>query len=445
MVKKNALFAAVLSLIMQMTETAKAGEGAQLRGLAACQAVGLTSCPEPMDEKLPLPAEMLTWDQATRIVGFRNTFRLYRGDAFHTLGVSPYPLPPAPHRLSELHYRLDGQTFGMDDYLHHQDVTGLLVLKDGRVAYEYYGGGNTQTTLWTSRSVGKSVVSVLVGIAIKEGYIHSVQDRITRYLPELKGTAWDGVTLQNLLQHTSGIAWNEDYADPHSDFAQLTRCESQADAYSCVLRLVSTLKRKPGVKPGEVWSYNTGGAWLVGLLLERATHMTLARFLETRLWSRFAMEHDGVWESLDTGKVDMGGHGFNATLRDWGRFGLFVMREGKLSNGDSLLPGNWMAKSIQWTRAKDSVTPDTPDGIYGYQWWSGGLLSKERDTDGANATASRTFRAEGIYGQSIAINPKEQLVIVQWSSWAAADGSQTLYDEGVLFANAVARSLRNPD
>ena len=157
------------------------------------------------------------------------------------------------------------------------------------------------------------------------------------------------------------------------------------------------------------------------------------------------MEHDGVWESLDTGKVDMGGHGFNATLRDWGRFGLFVMREGKLSNGDSLLPGNWMAKSIQWTRAKDSVTPDTPDGIYGYQWWSGGLLSKERDTDGANATASGTFRAEGIYGQSIAINPKEQLVIVQWSSWAAADGSQTLYDEGVLFANAVARSLRNPD
>ena len=182
-------------------------------------------------------------------------------------------------------------------------MTGLLVLKDGRIAYEYYGEGNTDRTLWTSRSVAKSVVSVLVGIAVREGLIHDVADPITRYLPELAGTAWDGVTLHQLLQHSSGTQWNENYADPDSDFAQLTRCEALPEPYPCVMDLVRSVKRRPGVRPGEVWSYNTGGAWLVGRVLEKATGMTIARYLETRLWSRFPMERDGVWQALVKGGV----------------------------------------------------------------------------------------------------------------------------------------------
>src|SRR6202012_5453036 len=134
-----------------------------------------------------------------------------------------YPLPRARHPLTSLHYRLSGRRYALEDYLRRQAVTRLLILKDGAIAYEYYGSGNTDKTLWTSRSVAKSVVSILIGIAVQEGAIKSVDDPIIGYLPELRGSAWHDVTLRELLQHTSGVAWNENYADPRSDFARLTR------------------------------------------------------------------------------------------------------------------------------------------------------------------------------------------------------------------------------
>jgi len=384
---------------------------------------------------------MLSWDQHSRVIGFRNTYRLYDGDVFKTHGGKAYPLLPAIHPLPPLQYRMDGQILQLKDYLRRQDVAGLLVIRDGRVAYEYYGNGNTDTTLWTSRSVAKSVVSILVGMAIKERLIDSVADPITRYVPELRGSAWDGVSLRNLLQHTSGVEWNENYADPHSDFAQLTRCEAKADGYPCILQLVKGLKRKLGVSPGEVWSYNTGGAWLVGRALEKATGMTIAHYLETRLWSRFPMQNDGVWQALVKGQVDMGGHGFNATLRDWGRFALFVSMGGKLASGEELLPAEWIRQSVAWTKAKGSVTPATPDGQYGYQWWFGGVDPARNDADQVMHTARQTFWAEGIYGQAIAINPTEKLVMVQWSSWKQADTPSSLYDEQALFFDALVHTL----
>ena len=161
------------------------------------------------------------------------------------------------------------------------------------------------------------MVSTLVGITIREGKIQSIDDPIVQYLPELQRTAWDGVTLRQLITHTSGIAWNEKYDDPKSDFAALTQCEAGDDPYPSVMQLVSSRPRRDGIVPGEVWSYNTGGAWLVGRVLEQATGMSIARYLETRLWSREPMEREGVWQALAPGRIDMGGHGFNATLRDW--------------------------------------------------------------------------------------------------------------------------------
>jgi CubicO group peptidase (beta-lactamase class C family) len=403
--------------------------------------IGLTTCPQPFDAVLQLPSEMLNWDQRSRIIGFRNTYRLYPGDVFHTLGAKAYPLSPAPYKMPPLHYKMDGQHYRLEDYLQRQNVTGLLILKNGRVAYEYYGGANSEKTLWTSRSVAKSVVSILVGIAIKEGFIGSVADPITRYLPELKGSVWKDVTLRDLLQHTSGVVWNENYADPNSEFAHLTQCEAGAAAYECVLRLVTEVKRKQGVKSGELWSYNTGGAWLVGRVLERSTGMTIAHYLETRLWSRFAMQSDGVWQALLEGQVDMGGHGFNATLRDWGRFALFVANGGQLPNGEKLLPTAWIDQSVTWTKATGSVTPATPDGQFGYQWWFGGVDPSRGGTDNAMQTAKRTFWAEGIFGQAIAINRAERLVMVQWSTWREADTPASLYDEQAPFFNAVAHAV----
>jgi CubicO group peptidase (beta-lactamase class C family) len=409
---------------------------------AQCLSIGLSACPLPFDPVLPAPQDMLIWDRPSRVIGFRNTYRMYQGDVFHTRGATPFPLPLNAGKLPPLRYTMDGQSLGLKDYLRRENVTGLLILKNGRVAYEYYGSGNTATTLWTSRSVAKSVVSILVGIAIRERFVSSVNDPVTRYLPELHGSDWEGVTLRDLLQHVSGMAWNEHYADPTSDFAHLTRCEAEPAPYPCVFDLIRSLHRKPGVDPGEVWSYNTGGAWLVGRVLEKATGMPIARYLETRLWSRFAMERDGVWEALVKDQVDMGGHGFNATLRDWGRFALFVANGGVLPNGERLLPDDWLAQSTAWTQAKGSVTPATPDGQYGYQWWYVGVDPRRRDTDDAVQTSRRTFWAEGIYGQVIAIDRVDRLIMVQWSTWADAETPDSLYDEQALFFNALVHRLK---
>jgi CubicO group peptidase (beta-lactamase class C family) len=406
-----------------------------------CRSFGLSRCPRPFDEVLPKAQDMLLWDRDSRVIGFRNTYRLYPADAFHTRGATPYPLPPAAAPLPSVVYHLDGRRLSLHDFRRRQHLTGLLILKDGRVAYEYYGHGNTPSSLWTSRSVAKSVVSILVGIAIREGLIGSLDDPVVRYLPELAHTAWQAVSLRQLLQHSSGVAWNEQYDDPKSDFARLTRCEALPAPYACVLGLVSSRERRPGVQPGEVWSYNTGGAWLAGRVLEQATGMTLARYLETRLWSRFAMQSDGVWEALVPGRVDMGGHGFNATLRDWGRFGLFVANGGRLRDGEMLLPPDWIRESTRWTQARGSITPATPAGQYGLQWWNVGVDPVRADTDGAAQTAAESFWAEGIYGQSIALDPEARVVMVQWSTWDEAEKPDSLYDEQALFFNAVVRAL----
>jgi CubicO group peptidase (beta-lactamase class C family) len=134
----------------------------------------------------------------------------------------------------------------------------------------------------------------------------------------------------------------------------------------------------------------------------------------------------------------MGGHGFNATLRDWGRFGLFVSRGGELPSGERLLPPDWIRESTNWTRAEGSVTPSTPDGQYGYQWW---FLDTVSPTERVTETAKQSFWAEGIYGQSIAIDPSRKLVLVQWSTWEKAEMPDAFYDEQAVFFDAVSRSL----
>ncbi|MGH8436324.1 MAG: serine hydrolase domain-containing protein [Pseudomonas sp.] len=406
-----------------------------------CKVPGLHVCPEPFDQTLPNPKDMLTWNQDARVIGFRNTYRLYEGDVFSPQGAKPFPLPEAKNKLTGIHYSMNGSDYDLDKYLVNQSVTGLLVLKNGEVAYEYYGKGNTQRTLWTSRSVAKSVVSVLIGVAIKEGKIKSTDDPVTHYVPELKGTAWEGVTLHQLMQHTSGVVWDENYASPDSDFSHMTQCEAKPAPYDCVLNLVKSVKRKPGVKLGEVWSYNTGGAWLVGRVLENATGMTIAKYLESRIWSRFGMEQDGVWHALVKDQVDMGGHGFNASLRDWGRFGQFVMSGGKLASGEKILPDDWIKRSTRWTKAKGSITNFAPEGQYGYQWWFSAPAPDAKAEPKKTSTSDQTFWAFGIFGQTIAINPAENLVVVQWSTWKQAETPSSLYDEQALFVNAVSNAL----
>ena len=383
----------------------------------ACTGTELSVCPAPFDAPLPDPHNMLTWSQTDRVIGFRNDYRNYAGDVFHH--GNAVPLQAAAKRLTDASYRVNGQTWNLQDYLRRQNVSGMLVLKNGKVAWKYLAEGNTDTTLWTSRSVGKSVVATLVGVAIKQGKIHSLDDLITQYEPDLKGTAWDGVTLKQVIQHTSGVEWNAAYTAPQSHFARLTQCEAQPGAYACVRKLVTGLARHHPA--GEQWSYSSGGAWLLGDILERATGMSLAAWLEQALWQPAGMAHDGVWHAYQQGKHDVGAHGFNATLEDWGRFGEFVARDGRLSNGKQLVPTGWFDQAASWTKALNSGSAAHPEGIYGYQWWNNAIPANAQNVQPTPQEGLKgSLWALGIYGQVILVNRAEHLGIVQCSTWPQA-------------------------
>lgn len=413
---------------------------AQAQPQQACGGVRLDTCPTPFDKTLPAAKEMLTWNRADRVIGFRNDYRNYAGDVFHH-GASA-ALQQADKPLTNVSYTVNGHTWNLQDYLKRQDVTGFLVLKEGKIAYKYLGAGNSDTTLWTSRSVGKAVVSTLVGIAIQQGKIRSLDDLVTDYEPDLKGTAWDGVTLRQLIQHTSGVEWNEDYTNPQSHFARLTQCEAHPGAYDCVRKIVASLKRAHPA--GEQWSYSSGGAWLLGDIVERATGMPLAAWLEQTLWRPGGMAHDGVWHAYQQGKHDVGAHGFNATLEDWGRFGEFVARDGRLANGKALVPDGWFDMASAWTQAQKSVSAAHPEGIYGFQWWNNAIPANAKNVEPtAQQGLKDSLWALGIYGQVIMVNRAEHLVIVQWSTWPQAEPSFSAQPlEAALMYSAIARQLR---
>ncbi|EMF7561349.1 serine hydrolase [Serratia marcescens] len=408
--------------------------------LAACAGTELSVCPAPFDAQLPDTHKMLTWSQSDRVIGFRNDYRNYAGDVFHH--GNAVPLLAAAKPLTDASYRVNGKTYSLQDYLQRQNVSGMLVLKDGKIAWKYLGQGNTDSTLWTSRSVGKSVVATLVGVAIKQGKINSLDDLITQYEPDLKGTAWDGVTLRQLITHTSGVAWNEDYTNPKSDFAQLTECEARPGTYACVRKLVAGLHRAHPA--GQNWSYSSGGAWLLGDVLERASGMPLAAYLQQSIWQPYGMASDGVWHAYAKGQHDVGAHGFNSTLEDWGRFGEFILHNGTLPNGKQILPADWVAQSSNWTRAAGSVSAAHPDGIYGFQWWNNEVPVNAANVEPApQASLKHSLWALGIFGQMIMVNQAENLVIVQWSTWPQAEPSFSAQPlEASLMFSAIAKELR---
>ncbi len=434
--REKSLISSALIAALLLTPTFSKENQEKESYLEECRAVGLTACPTPLDQNLPDPKEMLTWSQDERVIGFRNTYRAYEGDTFKP-SKNVRSLPKSSQEMPPIEYMIEGETYNFDDYLQRQNVTGLMILKDGESVFEYYAKGNTDRTLWTSRSVAKSIVTLLIGVAIKEGKINSVDDLIVDYIPELKGSAWEDVTLKSLMQHTSGTKWNEDYKDPDSHFSHMTLCEATNDPYGCVFELVKGVEKVH--KSGDVWSYNTGGAWLVGLLLERATGETIASYLESSIWQPFGMEHEGVWHALVQGEVNMGGHGFNATLRDWARVGQFVV-ENSEGRGDAL-PEDWIIQSTDWTKAEGSPTKATPEGQYGYQWWAVAIDPDLESGPKNSINDDALFWGLGIYGQALAINPKEQLVVAQWSVWEQAETPNSVYDEQRAFVNALTDAL----
>lgn len=323
----------------------------------------------------------------------------------------PIPRGTHVHPLPRSRTPLDGASIGLDSFMSENRVGGLLLLKRGEIRLERYGLGLGEATRWYSYSIGKSVMSTLLGAAIRQGAIASVDDPLTRYLPEFRGSGYDGTTLRHMLEMSSGVAWDEAYRDGASDFGRYYNAVLErrgADAIA-VLR---GLKR--AVPPGTRFLYSSGESYLLGAAIAAATGRTLSEYLSERIWARFGMETDGYWVTDGENGREMASGGCNFTLRDYGRFGLFVLGGG-MAGGERILPEGWIAEASHPRPdspqvAYGKVAPGLPMG-YGYQWWSfPSGDARLPDHDGA-------FTGQGIFGQFLYINPREEVVAVIWSCW----------------------------
>ncbi len=351
---------------------------------------------------------VLFWTTPQKVAGFRNMKTLAwtrQVDA----GTDPYPLPEKLIDLSDFSFVHGDVALTIDDYIRSHNVAGLLIIKDGFVVYERYELGNSDESLWMSWSVAKSVTSLLVGAAIQDGYIKNVDEKVSDYLPRLKNSSYDDVTIRNLMQMSSGVQWNEDYADPESDINTI-RWDT--------LSIYEQLRHKRQVDvPGEVFNYNTAETNLVGTLLRAAVGNNLSTYLSTKIWQPFGMEFDAAWNLSEQNGGEFGGSSLNATLRDYGRIGLFALHDGRLRDGTRVLPEDWMA---------ESVTPSQGLARYGYLWWL---------RDGG------TYAASGIFGQAIHIDPVNNIVIAQHSAREAASLPDDWALQGAFF-EAISDQLR---
>ncbi len=340
----------------------------------------------------PAAAEVLFWSPDKREAGFP-----HMEDIFPThivkRGAHVHPLPVgAPLDLS---INVVGALETIDQFMAEQKNAGVLVIHNGRIRLEKYALGYGPTGRWTSFSVAKSFTSTLVGAAIKDGYIKSIDDPVIRYVPDLKGSAYDGVSIRQVLTMTSGVKWNEDYTDPKSDVARLFSVAPDPG----VDPTVSYMRKLPrDAAPGTKWVYKTGETSLIGVLVAAATHKTLADYLSEKIWRPYGMEQDAVW-MIDSRGQESGGCCLSVSLRDYGRMGLFILGGG-IAEGRSVVPEGWIESATH----KQVETSD-PDGGYGYQWWT--------NNDG-------TVDARGIFGQAIHIDPKRKLVVVVSSAWPHA-------------------------
>lgn len=351
--------------------------------------------------QMPKPGTPLAhWSDAERQGGFRFFDKVLPSQAVKR-GEAVFPLPEADRKIDP-RLTFEGEELSVGDFMEENRVSGLIAVKDGRIVLERYAFGRKPDQRWVSFSVTKSVTATLAGAAIADGHIKSLNDKVTRYLPELKGSAYDAVSIRDLLTMRSGVEWNEDYSDPASDVYQVGM-RRPLGGLNPTARYMKGLRR--ATAPGKEFLYNTGETDLAGLLVSAAVGKPLSEYLSEKIWAPFGMESDALWP-MDMGGHERGGCCLSMTLRDYARFGMFAM-SGGLAGGKPVLPPNWMAEATRAHVAKPA---------YGYFWWV--------RHDGG-------YQATGIHGQGIHVLPQHGLVVAFNSAWPQA------WDEG-YFARQLA-------
>ena len=293
-------------------------------------------------------------------------------------------------------YRADGAVHGVDGYMDRACVAGLLVIKDEQIVLERYSLGLEENSRWSTMSTIKSLTSTLVGAALKQGAIASLDDAVSAYLPALRNSAYDAVSVRHLLTMSSGVRWNEDYTDRNSDVNRYSK--SLGDKVpGGVLALMRTLQAEH--PPGTHFNYNSGDTYVLGSLVSAATGKALADYMSETIWSPFGMEFDAFSTLESEGGQEIGGSRAGIALRDFGRFGLFLLRNGVV-DGVSVLPPDWIESAGSRAFTLDPADNRYGANGYGYSWWIDPYDS---------------MVALGFAGQSLYINRRRNAVIVTLS------------------------------
>ncbi|MBE2223878.1 MAG: serine hydrolase [Anaerolineae bacterium] len=294
-------------------------------------------------------------------------------------------------------YVYDGQDKMLDEFLTRSKTTGLLVIQDDTIVYEEYFEGYDASTTATSYSVAKSFISTLVGIAIDDGLIESVHDPITQYVPELRGSGFDGVSIAYILQMSSGLDFTESYDDKSTDAFKMF------DQMFIFMQPLDNIAASYGssVEPGTQFHYASINTHALAMLVRSVSGQELTSYLEQELWQPLGMENDAFW-SLDNHGSELGFMGLNATLRDFAKLGSLFLNKGQF-NGQRIVSESWVTEAT--TPDADFLQPGQIDEDWGYQyqWW-------------IPRGSTRDFAAIGIWGQMIYVNPEANMVIVKTSA-----------------------------
>jgi CubicO group peptidase (beta-lactamase class C family) len=294
---------------------------------------------------------------------------------------------------------MDGEERDLIDALDYFKTDGLIILHDGALLYENYWQGNSKDQKHISWSVAKSFLSALIGIAYHDGLIEDLNDPITKYLKDFNDTGYADIPIKDILQMSSGIIFNEDYADYNSDINKFARALAQGTSMRDFAKNL-----KNGKQPGTFNHYVSIDTQMLAMLLEEVTGEPVAKNLEAKIWTKIGMEHDAYYMVDDTGAAWALG-GLNATLRDYAKFGQLYLNNGKWDN-QQIVPEDWVHASHKpdgpHLQPGENELSSSSWG-YGYQWWVPGFPSSD-------------YLAAGIYNQYIYIDPMTNVVIAKTSS-----------------------------
>lgn len=341
---------------------------------------------------LPPRGVAYQWTPDEQILGYRERMKI---DPVRVVGINRCnyisALPGVVHQVSPRWF-FNNQSMDLDRYMELTRVSGLIMLKDGDVLLERYGLGRTANDCWDIQSVSKSVTSLLVGAAIQDGYIKSMDALVVDYIPELKGSVYDDVKLRNLMTMTAGVEWSEDASTSEMWLEPFVNGINPTVSYMRRQRRIDKL--------GGGFLYSTGDADLAGLVVIKAVGKSLSEYLSKKIWIPYGMEKEAYW-MVDSSGSERGGGCLSVCLRDLARLGQFVLEGGK-AGGIQVLPQQWLAEAT-------SVQVPLPPGEsgdsgrigYGYLWW----IYKE------------AYAALGHAGQAIYVYPKDRVVIALNSAW----------------------------